>query len=201
EVQFGHVVRPTHRNTLFERQRFEWPAQKWADLSDRDFGIALLNDCKYGYDFLDGVLRLSLLRAPVAPDPLCDRGEHQFTYSLLAHGAFAEGDTIRAAYDLNVPPLVVPGRCAEGRMGFLAVSNPAVVVETVKRSEDGRGTIVRLYEALGGKARTAVALPTGAREAQQCDMLERPERKLRLRRDGSVMLEFRPFEIKTVRFE
>jgi len=202
EIQFGHVVRPTHRNNEFERQRFEWPAQKWAALSEGGYGIALLNDCKYGYDFLDGVLRLTLLRSPVAPDPDADRGRHEFTYALATHaGPFAQSDVVRQAYELNVPPSVQPGRLTTGQVGFLRVSSPAVVVETIKRSEDGRATIVRLYESLGSTAATKVHFSLPVRAGRECDMLERPRRKLRLGRNGSVSLRFRPFEVKTLRFE
>jgi len=200
EIQFGHVVRPRHRNTEFERQRFEWPAQKWADLSEAGYGMAVLNDCKYGYDFLDGVLRLTLLRAPVLPDPGADRGRHEFTYSLLPHhGPFADGQVVRAAYELNVPALVLPGRREGGRWSFLEVSNPAIVVETVKRSEDGRGTVVRLYESVGAAAEARVRVAAGAEAPAECDMLENPRRGLRPAGDGTVRLRFRPFEVKTVR--
>jgi len=201
EIQFGHVVRPTHRNTEFERQRFEWPAQKWADLSEAGYGLAILNDCKYGYDFLDGVLRLTLLRAPALPDPNADRGEHRFVYALWVHDRpFATGQTVRAAYELNVPAVVHPGRLEVGPT-FLDVSNPTIVAETVKRSEDGRATVVRLYESLGATAESRARMAADVKTAQECDMLERPLRKLRRARDGSVLLRFRPFEVKTVRFQ
>jgi len=201
EIQFGHVVRPTHRNTQFERQRFEWPAQKWADVSEAAYGVAVLNDCKYGYDFLGGVLRLSLLRAPVAPDPQADRRLHEFTYSLLPHdGPFADGETVRAAYELNAPPTVQPGLCAGGRQGFVEVSDPRVIVETVKRSEDGRGTVVRLYEAVGATTTTTLRVALDVTAAHECDMLENPLRKCRLSKAGKVTLRLRPFEVKTVLF-
>ena len=57
--------------------KFEVCAQKWVDLSEGDHGVALLNDCKYGHDIHGNVIRLSLLRAPKAPDPLCDMGLHR----------------------------------------------------------------------------------------------------------------------------
>ena len=210
EVQFGHVVRPTHRNTLFERQRFEWPAQKWADMSEADGGVAVLNDCKYGYDCLDGVLRLSLLRGPVAPDPECDLGEHEFTYSVLAHGPFADGETVRAAYELNVPVSVSAGEILGGGASLLEFiagaapgprqvdDAPTVVIETVKKSEDGEGTLIRLYEAVGGNAAGLVGGPFDVQAATECNMIEQPLRPLRLNRDGMLPLQFRPFEVKTV---
>jgi len=208
EVQFGHVVRPTHRNTLFERQRFEWPAQKWADLSEAGAGVAVLNDCKYGWDCLDGVLRLSLLRGPVAPDFEGDLGEHEFTYSVLPHGPFADGEVVRAAYELNVPVSVAPGVVPAGRVSLIELvagtepprsgQGPTVVIESVKRSEDGAGTVVRLYEAVGGSASAILGESFEVTGAGECNMIEEPARALRLRRDGRLSLRFRPFEVKTV---
>ena len=64
EIQYGHVERPTHANTSWDVARFEVCAHKWADLSEPGYGVALLNDCKYGYDIAGNVIRLSLLRAP-----------------------------------------------------------------------------------------------------------------------------------------
>jgi alpha-mannosidase len=200
EIQFGHVVRPTHRNYEFERQRFEWPAQKWADASEANFGVALMNDCKYGYDFLEGVLRLTLLRAPILPDPTADRRRHEFVYALYVHdGGFAESEVVRQGYDLNLPAVVTPG--SAGATAFAEVSARAVICETVKRSQDDRATVLRLYESLGGSARTSLRCPAAGGRAWECDMLEAPLRRLAVGRGGEITLRFRPFEVKTIRWE
>jgi alpha-mannosidase len=198
EIQFGHVIRPTHRNTEFERQRFEWPAQKWADLSEARYGIAVLNDCKYGYDILGGVLRLTLLRAPIAPDPTADRGLHEFVYALYVHdGGFAESGVVRAAYDLNVPVTVATG-AVKHEGDLVAISHPAVVCETIKAGEDGAGLVLRLYEAAGSSARAVVRVAGAYRSARLTNMLEEPARRLALA-GGAFELSFRPFEVKTVK--
>ena len=106
EIQWGNVQRPTHRNTSWDWARFETCAHKWVDLSEGGYGVSLLNDCKYGHDIHDNVLRLSLLRAPTNPDPEADQGEHHFTYSLLPHAGAWDENTIAQAYFLN-DPLVV----------------------------------------------------------------------------------------------
>jgi hypothetical protein len=74
EIQWGSVQRPTHRNTSWDWARLESCAQKWVDLSEGDYGVSLLNDCKYGHDIRDNVMRLSLLRSPTSPDPEADQG-------------------------------------------------------------------------------------------------------------------------------
>ena len=113
EIQWGHVQRPTHRNTSWDWARFESCAQKWVDLSEGDYGVSLLNDCKYGHDIRDNVIRLSLLRSPTVPDPEADQGEQHFTYSLYPHAGRWDESTLREAYALNDPLLArmkdVPG--------------------------------------------------------------------------------------------
>ncbi len=109
EIQFGHVERPTHANTSWDVARFEVCAHRWADLSEPGYGVALLNDSKYGYDISGNVIRLSLLRATTWPDPVADRGHHRFTYRLLPHrGDLRDAGVVDAGYDLNVPIRAVP---------------------------------------------------------------------------------------------
>ncbi|MGH9041470.1 MAG: alpha-mannosidase [Acidimicrobiia bacterium] len=202
EIQFGQLRRPTTEDNDFDRARFEVCAQRWADLSADGFGVALLNDCKYGYDVRGDVLRLSLLRAPTAPDPLCDRGRHSFTYALLPHaGDLAE--VVAAGYALNAPLMVRavqgdrPGPLPASR-SFVSVDDPGFVVETVKRADDGDGFVVRGYEALGtGRTvRLTAALPFT--RVTRTDLLERNQAEVAVS-GGGVTLELRPFELVTLR--
>ena len=104
EIQFGNVERPTHWNTSWDYAKFETVAHKWVDLSQRDYGVSLLNDCKYGHDVKDNVIRITLLKSGIEPDPNADQGHHEFTYSLLPHaGDWYAADTAREAYELNYP--------------------------------------------------------------------------------------------------
>jgi len=215
EIQFGHLARPTHANTAFEQARFEVCAQRWADLSEADFGVALLNDCKYGYDVRGHTLRLSLLRAPTAPDPLCDRGRHRFTYALLPHGGDLRA-VIAAGYALGAPLQVrttgsaatsTSSRPAEhsliGVSTVLSGDTPGppggFVVETVKAADDGRGVIVRGYEALGGRRRVRLMPGFGCTAAVRTDLLERDGADVPVDADGEVELTVRPFELVTLR--
>jgi alpha-mannosidase len=107
EIQFGSVERPTHWNTSWDWARFEVCGHKWADLSEGDYGVALLNDCKYGYDIKHNVMRLTLIKSGIDPDPEADQGRHVFTYSLLPHaGGWREAGVTREAYALNDPAIV-----------------------------------------------------------------------------------------------
>ncbi len=98
EIQWGNVERPTHWNTSWDWARFETCAHKWIDLSEGDYGVSLLNDCKYGHDVKGHTMRLTLLRSAIYPDPEADQGVHEFSYSLLPHQGDWRTDTVRQAY-------------------------------------------------------------------------------------------------------
>jgi alpha-mannosidase len=205
EIQYGHVERPTHANTSWDVARFEVCAHKWADLSEPGYGVALLNDCKYGHDIRGNVMRLSLLRAPTWPDPVADRGTHRFTYQLLPHaGDLREAGVIDAGYDLNVPLRAVsvgPGSGARPRSAtLLSVDAPNVVLEVVKQPDDDAhqgACILRLYEAWGRRGPVTVRAPWPLARASRTDLLEHEEHELRVD-DDRVHLEVDPFEIVTV---
>jgi alpha-mannosidase len=200
EIQFGHVERSTHTNTSWDQARFEVCAHRWADLGEPGYGVALLNDCKYGYDIQGSVMRLSLLRAPTHPDPAADRGKHRFTYALMPHpGDFRDAGVIAAAEDLNNPLRIVRGRRAVGeRRSLIEVDTPQVVVEAIKRAEDSDAVIVRLYEAWGGRCRARINTSLPASRAFLCDLLERNRDEIKVR-DGQLELELTPFKILTLK--
>jgi alpha-mannosidase len=206
EIQYGHVERPTHANTSWDVARFEVCAHKWADLSESGYGVALLNDCKYGYDVRGNVMRLSLLRAPTWPDPVADRGMHHFTYRLLPHaGDLRDAGVIDAGYDLNVALRTVATTPHAGPLpdvrSLVTVDRANVVVEVVKRPDDaGTGddaVVLRMYEAWGRRGPVTVTTPWPLRRVARADLLEREEERLAV--DGStVTLEVTPFEIVTL---
>jgi alpha-mannosidase len=200
EIQFGHLSRPTHTNTSWDLARFEVCAQRWADLGEAGYGVALLNDCKYGYDILGSVMRLSLLRAPTHPDPTADRGWHRFTYALMPHpGDFREAGVIEAAEDLNAPLRVVPsGLRAGSQRSLVQMSTPQVIVEAIKRAEDSSAIVVRLYEAWGGRCRARLRTTLPAKRAWLCDLLERERTEIEVG-DGELELELTPFKILTLK--
>ncbi len=205
EIQYGNVERPTHSNTSWDLARFEVCAQKWADLSEGDYGVALLNDCKYGYDIEDGVMRLSLLRAPSAPDPTADRGEHRFTYALLPHaGDFRIGKVIEQAYALNVPLRLVRPEAAETSLPatgqFFRVNRANVIIEAVKKAEKENAIIVRLYEAHGSRGPATLGTTLGFREAFTADLLERTLAPVKMSARGEIHFDIGPFEIVTLKF-
>ncbi|HUT36852.1 MAG TPA: glycoside hydrolase family 38 C-terminal domain-containing protein [Planctomycetota bacterium] len=200
EIQFGHLRRPTHRSRPFDADRFEVANQKWTALAEEDRGAAVLNDCKYGVNVLDGSINLTLLRSPLAPDMTADLGTQEVAYAFTAwNGSFFDSDLVREAYELNVKPLVVPGAAGEGCL--FQVDAPNVVIETVKPAEDGSGDIiVRLYEAKRAATRCTLRTSLPVAKALAANMLEEGGASLPFRA-GLIALDLRPFEIKTLRLK
>ncbi|WP_246472718.1 alpha-mannosidase [Pelagibacterium limicola] len=201
EIQFGHVRRPTHANTSWDQARFECVMHRWLDISEPGFGVALLNDCKYGYDAKDTTLRLTLLRSPTYPWPQSDQGEHRFRYGLLVHHGTFEGEGVHAAAEkFNLPLRTFAGgaETAQQSLSLLAIEGREVVVESVKNAERGDGVIVRLWETRGQQTQIALTLPDGCDPVEEVDLLERQPRTLDAP-DRKLDLAFKPFEIRTLK--
>jgi alpha-mannosidase len=205
EIQWGNVQRATHRNTSWDWARFETCAQKWVDLSEGDYGVSLLNDCKYGHDIRDntpqgGVMRISLLRGTTMPDPEADLGEHRFAYSLLPHAGSWGETTIAQAYALNDPLIVRPESqvSALQPISLLSAEPENIVVETIKGAEDGNGLIMRLYESQRRRSQVQLHLGFKLGSAWRTNLLE--ENQDALTPDGNTLsLSVRPYEIVTLR--
>ncbi|MCP4543742.1 MAG: alpha-mannosidase [Chloroflexi bacterium] len=201
EIQWGNVQRPTHQNTSWDWARFETCAQKWIDLSEGGYGVSLLNDCKYGHDVQDNVLRISLLRSSTEPDPQADAGEHHFTYSLLPHAGPWDEITIAAAYAMNNPLIVSRGSkhpSVSAPQSLIHVDRPNVVIETVKQAEDGDGIVVRMYESQRQREPVTLSVGFDLAKAWRTNLLE--ENQIPLEPNGnSVTLFLKPYEIITLR--
>ncbi|MDW8299263.1 MAG: glycoside hydrolase family 38 C-terminal domain-containing protein [Anaerolineae bacterium] len=199
-IQWGTIKRPTHRNTSWEQAKYEVAAHYFADLSEYDYGVSLLNDCKYGYDVRDNVLRLTLIKSPIYPDPNADLGTHTFTYSLLPHADPSLQTTFAEAYRLNVPVLIVPssGKPAAGPLSLVSSNVPTVIVETVKRAEDGDDLVVRLYRCANARGMVTLRFGVPIQAAWRADLLESPLEQLPVH-ENSVTFALKPFEILTLR--
>lgn len=203
EIQYGNVERPTHWNTSWDAARFEVCAHKWADISEDAYGVSLINDCKYGYSIKDSEMKLTLLKSAADPNVDADREYHEFTYSIYPHqGNWKDANTVDMAYSLNCP---LYGKVEEAhsgilpaQMSFLSTNSSNVVVEVVKKAEDGAGIIVRMYECYNG--RTAVLAETfkNISSVWECDLMENNINEL-YHSSNSFNFEIKPYEIKTFR--
>lgn len=202
EVHFGHVRRPTHANTSWDQARFETLMHRWVDLSDGDAGLAVLNDCKYGYDARGNRLRITLLRSPVYPWPEADQGEHRFRLALMPHRGFATdgGVIVEAAEDFNMPlrwlgQVTAPSAAIDVEPP-VALDGDGVAVAAIKKAEADDGLVVRLYETRGRRAEVVVSTPFAS--VSVVDLLEREPVALPMI-GGRLTLAFQPFEVKTLK--
>lgn len=200
EIQFGHVERPTHRNYPQDRAKFEVCCHKWTDLSDEGFGVAVLNDCKYGVSVNGTNVRLSLLKSGTHPDERADPGRHLFTYAILPHEAgFSVPAVVRPAYELNVPPIaVLAGKAAVAPRSLFHIDSDSVIVDTVKWAEEGDAFIVRLYEAGRKRSRATLKFDSHVTQVVSTNLLEENEVALPLSH-GSASFYMTPFQIKTLK--
>ena len=180
EMQFGHVERPTHQNTSWDAARYEICAHRWIHVGEPGYGVAVLNDSTYGHDVtrdVDGqghpstTVRLSLVRAPLFPDPQADQGRHRLRVALRPGASI--GDAVTEGYAFNLPARTVRG--GQGAPPLVSVTGAGVVVEAVKLAEDRSGdVVVRLYESLGARTRARVTAGFEASGVVATDLLERP---------------------------
>ncbi len=201
EIQFGYVKRPNHASRPHDADRYEVVQHKWSALAEANRGFALLNDCKYGISVNDNTMSLTLLRAPTWPDETSDQGVHHFTYGFTFwNGAFLDSPVVQEAYELNYPVSLMSGGSRETQ-SLLSVDQGSVIVETVKLAEDGSGDwIVRLYESKGASAACELCAGLPVAAVHETDMLEKNMEELP-HEGGDVVLQFRPFEVKTVRLQ
>ncbi|HEY5585952.1 MAG TPA: alpha-mannosidase [Ruminiclostridium sp.] len=203
EIQYGNVERPTHWNTSWDAARFEVCAHKWADVSEDGYGVSLLNDCKYGYSIKGSEMKLTLLKSATNPNPDADREYHEFTYSIYPHqGNWKAANTVNMAYSLNCPVYSKVEEAHSGRLptqiSLISTDCINVVVEVVKKAEDGKGMIVRMYESYN--RRSAVSLRTfkDINSIWECDLMERNINEL-THSSNSFEFDIKPYEIKTFR--
>ena len=202
EIQFGHIRRPTHENTDWDKAKFEVYGHKWVDLAEYGYGVSLLNDCKYGFSTEGSTLKLTMLKCGTYPNEAADQGEHRFTYSLIPHvGDFREAGIIQHAYDLNQPLAVRPvtGECGVLPETFemFSCNQENVILETVKKAEEGDGLILRLYEAFGKRTQAQIRTAVGGK-VYLCDLMERELEQLPLE-EGCIPVCLSGFEIVTLK--
>lgn len=198
EVQFGNVTRKVHTNTSWEKARFESCAQKWMDFSEGNYGVSLLNDCKYGHSVLNGTVALTLIKCGIEPNPNADVEVHHVTYALYPHqGTWKQASTVEEAYNLNQPAYAVAGGEAGKCFSFASTNKDNVVLETVKQAENGDGTVLRLYECKNARTKVTVKLGVDVKSAALCNLLEETEQELSVE-NGAVTFTIKPYEIVTL---
>ena len=196
DIQYGYVKRPTHQNTSWDKARFEVAAHRYADLSDNDKGVALLNDCKYGHRIHNNVIDLNLLRSPNNPDPDADQGLHEFKYCLFPHaGDLIHSDVINQAAAINQKLIVLAGYSSIGKQPPVSVTGNGISLESVKKAEKEDCLILRIVETLGCHSKGLLHLPAES-TLIKTDLMEW-ENNASQTVNSQYELSLHPFEIQT----
>ena len=209
EIQFGHVKRATHRNTSWDRARFEASMHRWVDISEPDFGAAVLNDCKYGYDAVEQMVRITLLRGATFPDPTADFGEHRLRYALFVHDGLTDLEQVQLAAERFNNPIQaigdtsarVTGPMSEGvSFSFAQVDADNVTLETVKKAEKSDDLVLRVFEHANRRVTARISFGTPVKSVRLVNLMEEGGEALVLDGNG-VTLNLKPFEIATLLIE
>ena len=203
DIQFGNCERPAKRNTSWEQAQFEVCAHKYADISETGYGVALLNDCKYGYSVDNGIIGLTLLRSPTYPDVMADKGEHKFTYSLYAHADDCRhSDTEQVSYILNNPLRAIKVKSNAGVLpsmwSLVDYLEDGVILDTVKKSEDEKSYIFRFIETKNKRHKFKMKFGFDVKQVRICDLLEYSLSEIEIK-ENNVEISIMPFEILTLK--
>lgn len=218
EIPYSVIERPTNPETPAMWARWEESAQKWVDYTEgikqgnlatagpaSVYGLSILNDSKYGYDVKGSTLRVTLLRGPLWPDPMADRGRHVINLSLYPHAqSWKEAGTVNKGYEFNEPLLVRKEAAHKGEFkapfSFASSSSPNVILSVIKKQEDSNDLILRAYETNGVKTNATITLPVNAKKAEEVDMTEWNSMPLTVKASkNKLTLQMSPYEIKTIR--
>lgn len=198
DIQDGNIRRPITRNTSWEAAKFEVAAHKWVDLWETGYGMAVLNDCKYGHDIKEDTIRLTLLKSAVEPDYTADLGTHSFTYAILPHSCeWYEAGIEQSAFALNNPLTAVKGKAALGQESWLSFDQDNLVVDAWKREENGSRVILRFHEFQGRRGEVTLHTRLAVKQWCECNLMEEPEAF----KTGEIRVTLKPYEIKTLMFE
>jgi len=198
------VERPTHTNTSWDVARFETCAHRWVHVGEEGFGAAVANDAMYGHDITRharegggtySLVRQTLVRAPLFPDPDADQGAHVFRTSLVVGDV---ADAVEEGYRLNLVPRDAPAAACDP----LVTGDAGVVVETVKLADDRSGdVVVRAYEPLGRRRTASLRFGFPVGSVVETDVLENPVEATAVTAstDTQVSVALRPFQLVTLR--
>ncbi|KAJ1331150.1 alpha-mannosidase [Microdochium nivale] len=222
ETQYGLVKRPTHYNTTWDMAKFEVCCHKFADLSEKSYGVSILNDSKYGFATCGSLMRLSLLRSPKAPDAHADMGTHTIRWAILPHKGDLGATTVRAGYNFNNPMKAVSASasCDVNSLKEFPINlsgDDSLILDCVKRGEDdedmsgdadiklqkrkGRSVIIRIFDSLGGRSTGKVTTKWNVKKVYKTNILEDDEEEMTLHKDNSFDIVVRPFQVVTYRLQ
>ncbi len=199
DIQFGHVRRPTHPSSPWDAAKFEVCAHRYVDVSEPAFGVAVLNDGRYGHGLFGGRVRVSLARGAQYPDPDADRGHHSVHLALLPHGPGLD-DVVAEAERFVTPLRIVTGSTTtDAPAPIVTLDGAGVEIDAIKLADLGDpDLVVRLHESVGNRTHVTVRCDRRITAASRCNLLEEPQSGLEVG-DGICAFTIDPFEIVTLR--
>lgn len=202
EIQFGNVKRMTTDNTSWDWSKFEVCHHKWLDVSEDNYGVSILNDCKYGVSVRGTDVGMTMLKSSVYPNPAADKEHHTFLYSIVPHtGSWRDANIPAMAYDFNNPLRAVPvhtGAVLPDKFSLVSVDQNNVIIDTVKKAEDSDDLIIRMYECFNRRSTVHLHCGAAVTRAAVCSMLEEDLEELPVK-DNTVSIPMHPYEIVTVK--
>jgi alpha-mannosidase len=182
-IPFALAHHSDNPNTVEMNDGQEVPAQKWVDVNNGKDGLALLNKTRYGHSLHNNELRLTLMRSAGHPDLYPNLGKYSIQYSIYPHkGNWTEGVAVEGE-DFNVPvyaaeppslSLVKEHATRAESASLISLDKKNVVLSGVKRSEDGKELIVRLYENEGKESGVTLVMPKGVQSVRRLNLIEQP---------------------------
>jgi len=174
--------------------------QNFLYAGDEGFGLTFstsvaVNDYKdptpspVAYPILQPILLASRRSCHGEGNWYLQEGDHDYRFSLTSH-APGWRNGYRAGIAANAPLIIVgPGAAPatadlpESR-SFLPFSAPNLVLSTMKRSEEGDGVILRVYDIEGKDAEAAVNLFVPITSAEKTNIIEEEGTPLKPGKDG-----------------
>ncbi|MDR1093546.1 MAG: glycosyl hydrolase-related protein [Clostridiales bacterium] len=178
DIAYATIERSNCRYNSYDKAKFEATAHNFIDLSDDDYGVSLLNDCKYGHEVDGSRMMITLLKGPMNPDPQSDIGVSTFTYCVYPHAEdWRRAETLQRGLEINNPFIVrrLEGTWAKAGApdSLISVSAKNVTLEAFKRCESGDGYLVRICEKTGRATPVDIKFFKSLKKAQSCNMIER----------------------------
>jgi alpha-mannosidase len=199
DIAYATMECCSYRYNPYDKAKFEVNAHNWIDMSDEDYGVSLLNDCKYGHEVKEHTMILTLLKAPIKPDPQSDRGDHYFVYSVYPHAdTWKRAKTLTRGLEINHP--VVPVELKENGEkatdgSFITLTADNMTLEAVKKCEDEDAYIIRMVEKTGRNVDAEVSFFAPLTYAAECDLIERNDVPIEYS-GNTIKFHASPFEIK-----
>lgn len=202
EIAHGSIGRPTHYNTSYDLARFETCMHKWVDLSESGYGVSILNDCKYGCAVHENDIGITLMRAPICPDPTGDIGYNEFVYSLVPHaGTWQEAGISELSYALNNPPAVVYSAVnTDSCKPFINIKRKGIVLDAFKKAQNSDGYIIRVFESYSSRGKCEIEFNNSIDSVTECNLMENDIGAVP-HNGKSFVFDIKPNEVKTFRIK